>query len=219
MIYLFEDRKGRMQQYLKEELNSNIIKESIFDCDVNDIDSYIETQYNDAKCILFHKSYSFPQSGITADLVKQKFLSKKIPFVFFSGGVQNNFFKEKDTITGTADSGDMYNNLLCFINEYKLNSRINIPLLLFGKDYLLNSLLDLQNVINKSLFKFNYEYYLNEDELDEIKDAIDSRINEEEFSNDKLKLIAWIDNRLTNPKITVGILKSQIQKLIDKYYE
>ena len=83
MIYLFEDRKGRMQEYIKEEINSSLFKESVFDCDLIDIDKYIDSQFNNADCILFHKSYVFPQSGITADFVKQKFINKEIPFVFF----------------------------------------------------------------------------------------------------------------------------------------
>jgi len=219
MVYLFEDRKGRMQQYLHKELDPNYIKESIFDCSQDSIDSYISTNYSDAKCILFHKSYTFPQDGITVDFIKQKFLNKYVPFVLFSGGLQNNLLDENNIKTGTVDSGDMYNNLHLFINEYRSKQLINIPLLVFGRNYLLNSLLDLQNKINMMLFSYKHEDVLNENILDEIHDEVDSRINEVEFRDDKSKFLSWLDDNMNTSSITVKLIKSQIQKLVDKYYE
>ena len=137
----------------------------------------------------------------------------------FSGGLQNNLLDENNIKTGTVDSGDMYNNLHLFINEYRSKQLINIPLLVFGRNYLLNSLLDLQNKINMMLFSYKHEDVLNENILDEIHDEVDSRINEVEFRDDKSKFLSWLDDNMNTSSITVKLIKSQIQKLVDKYYE
>ena len=79
MIYLFEDRKGRMQQYFQEQLDQAFIRESIIDCSLNKLEPYINAHYSDADCILFHKSYQFPSGDILPDNVKDLFLKKEFP--------------------------------------------------------------------------------------------------------------------------------------------
>lgn len=217
MIYLFEDRKGRMLQYISEGINYPFLKEAIFDCSDEDIDQYIDDNFKDATCILFHKSYNFPNRRITSDLVKENFLRKKIPFVYFSGGLKNNLLIDKQVYTGNVDSGDMYNNLSLFLEQNNKNKSINIPLLIYGKRYLLNSLLELQNRIIKYLFDKLDNQTLDNDDLDEIEDIIYTRINEPELAVDKSKLMQWIKNKIGKEEIKVEILKSQIEKLIEKY--
>lgn len=217
MIYLFEDRKGRMLQYISEGINNPVLKEAIFDCSDENIDQYIDDNFKDATCILFHKSYNFPNRRITIDLVKESFLKKKTPFVYFSGGLKNNFLIDKQVYTGNVDSGDMYNNLSLFLEEKNKNASINIPLIIYGKRYLLNSLLELQNRIIKYLFEKSDNQTLNNDDLEEIEDIIYSRINEPELAVDKSKLMQWIKSKSPKEDIKVQVLKSQIEKLIDKY--
>lgn len=217
MIYLFEDRKGRMQQYLKQSIENEYLKESIFESTSENIVDYVNENYSDAKCILFHKSYQFPQNNITIDLVKNTFISKGISFVIFSGGNNNNIHIEKNVYTGTVNSGDMYNHLNTFLNYYRDKSIINIPLLLFGEKFLLNSLLALQNKINLYLFAKKSTDIIESDDLDSILDDIKNRIKESELSEDKVKLCNWLESSKNDSSITVQLLKNQIQKLIDKY--
>jgi hypothetical protein len=217
MIFLFEDRKGRMQQYFKNELNSSYIKEAILECGPNNIEDYINEHFKDAKCILFHKSYSFPNTSMTGEIVKQAFIIKGVPFVYFSGGLNNNLLFEKNTQTGTVNSGDMYNNLIVFIEEFKTKDKVNVPLLIYGKKYLLNSLLGLQHKLNQYLFSLSSNKILDIGEIFKIRQIIESRINENELSGDKTKLIEWIEKHKDKQDLTVQIIKSQIQKLIDRY--
>ncbi|UOE39710.1 hypothetical protein [Chryseobacterium oryzae] len=213
MIYLFEDRKGRMLEYFSEGINNSFLKEAIFDCSDEEIDQYIHDNFKDATCILFHKSYNFPNRRIKSDLVKESFLRKNIPFVYFSGGLKNNLLIDKQVYTGNVDSGDMYNNLNLFLEQ----KSINIPLLIYGTRYLLNSLLELQNRIIKYLFDKLDNQTLNNDDLDEIEDIIYTRINEPELAVDKSKLTQWIQNKIGKEEIKIEVLKSQIEKLIEKY--
>lgn len=217
MIYLFEDRKGRMLQYITEGINNPFLKEAIFDSSDEDIDQYIDDSFRDATCVLFHKSYNFPNKAITSDLVKESFLRKKIPFVYFSGGLKNNLLIDNQVYTGNVDSGDMYSNLSIFLEESNRKQTINIPLLIYGKRYLLNSLLELQNRIVKYFFDRSDNQLLDNDDLETIGDIIYTRINEQELAVDKSKLIQWIKSNLDKEQITVHILKSQLEKLIEKY--
>lgn len=217
MIYLFEDRKGRMEQYKKGEIDCSILKEAIFDCTNENIEAYIENNFKNADCILFHRSYNFPDRKITSDLVKHIFINKQIPFVYFSGGLYNNVLLENHTYIGNVDSGDMYNNLELFLTNYSELNSPNIPLLVYGQGYLLNSLLELQNKICKKLFMYKDEQILNSDDLEEILDIISPRIIEPELKKDKQKFEDWIENNIDENKITTRIIKSQLEKLIEKY--
>jgi hypothetical protein len=217
MIYLFEDRKGRMEQFIKGGIDQRFLKEVVFDCTDENIDAFIEINFKDAVCILFHKSYNFPNRKITSDLVKQIFINKQIPFVYFSGGLNNNVLLDNNIYTGNVDSGDMYNNLDEFLTNYKGQKTPNIPLLVYGKGYLLNSLLELQYKITKKLFTYKDDYILNSDDLDEILDLISPRIMEPELKQDKQKFEDWIENNMYKNKISTIIIKSQLEKLIEKY--
>lgn len=217
MIYLFEDRKGRMEQFIKGGIDQRFLKEVVFDCTDENIDAFIEINFKDAVCILFHKSYNFPNRKITSDLVKQIFINKQIPFVYFSGGLNNNVLLDNNIYTGNVDSGDMYNNLDEFLTNYKGQKTPNIPLLVYGKGYLLNSLLELQYKITKKLFTYKDDYILNSDDLDEILDIISPRIMEPELKQDKQKFEDWIENNMYKNKISTIIIKSQLEKLIEKY--
>jgi hypothetical protein len=217
MIYLFEDRKGRMQQYFNKALDTRLVEEKIFDCSAESIESYMIENFKDAECIIFHKSYSFPQDGITNNDVKQAFVNRKVPFVFFSGELKNNLLLENGIYTGTVNSGVMYNNLDRFIETYKKERKINIPLLVFGENYLLNSLLNLQYKINNMLFMKSKEDTLDEELLEEIKDEVILSINEADLAKDKDKIVKWLECNMDKKRISTLLLKSQIQMLIDKY--
>ena len=124
---------------------------------------------------------------------------------------------ENHTYIGNVDSADMYNNLELFLTNYSEINSPNIPLLVYGQGYLLNSLLELQNKICKKLFMYKDEQILNSDDLEEILDIISPRIIEPELKKDKQKFEDWIENNIDENKITTRIIKSQLEKLIEKY--
>ena len=71
MIYLFEDRKGRMEQYLKAHLDSDVIKVALIDCGKDNLADYLTDNFSDSKAIIFHSSYSFNDKNITNEDVKK----------------------------------------------------------------------------------------------------------------------------------------------------
>lgn len=217
MIYLFEDRRGRMEQYIEQQLNTEVVKIALIECARIDLDSYLDQQFSDAEVVLFHSSYLFIDQSITNEDVKRHFKNKKIPFVYFSGGLKNNITIENNVTNADSNSGDMYNNLNNFIAEYVSKRKINIPLLVYGEKYLLNSLLELQTVISLYLFDRSKNYIINTEDFYEIIDLIDARIKEEEFQGDKLKLLNWLQDKIGAQKLDKETLLSQIQKLNDKY--
>lgn len=217
MIYLFEDRKGRMEQYLKAHLDSDVIKVALIDCAKDNLSDYLTDNFSDSKAIIFHSSYSFNDKNITNEDVKKYFIEKKIPFVYFSGGLNNNLVIENGATNGNVNSGDMYNNLEYFLKVYNEYGQINVPLLVYGEKYLLNSLLELQAVISLSLFAKPNDHSLTTSTYDEIIDLVDARIKEEELKEDKSKLLEWLGKAKQKLSLDKKTVLSQIQKLNDKY--
>jgi hypothetical protein len=213
MIYLFEDRKVRMQQ----SMDSKFIKEGILNCEKENAGFYLKSNYSDAKCILFHKSYTFSQKGLSSDFIRQLFLQMGIPVIYFSGGLNNNLSFKQGLLIGDANSGDMYKNLNLFIKDYKNHGKPNIPLLIYGKKYLLNSLLELQYIINLILFDKKSNDLLNTLEMDDIVSAIRPRINEPELKDFKISLIGWIENHMYEKRIKAADIKNYVQENINKY--
>jgi hypothetical protein len=217
MIYLFEDRKGRMEQYQKEHLDSGVIKIALIDCQKNDLTNYLIDNFSDSSAIIFHSSYSFNDKNITNEDVKKYFRDKKIPFIYFSGGLNNNLVIENGITNGNVNSGDMYKNLMNFLEVYKSQQRINVALLVYGEKYLLNSLLELQTIISLSLFDKANNLLLSIADFNEIIDLVDARLKEEELKEDKTKLLEWLNSEKGKQKLDKQTLLSQIQKLNYKY--
>ena len=78
MIYLFEDRKGRMEQYLSEHLDSDIINLAIIDCEKKDLTKYLSNNFSGSSAVIFHSSYSFNNKNITNEDVKKYFSNNSL---------------------------------------------------------------------------------------------------------------------------------------------
>ncbi|KAA6340521.1 hypothetical protein EZS27_011617 [termite gut metagenome] len=222
MIYLFEDRKGRMNQFYNKSIDSNNLKEAIFDCTKDELERYVSENFPDAKAILFHRSYTFPKHNITNEDVKSFFVEKKIPFVFFSGGLSNNLYEENGIVLGDVNSGDMYKNLDLFLDELKLKRRINIPLLVYGKEYLINSLLAFQHRVMLYFVDKNNTDILAKSSIEEIIEITKEELKGDDFTIDKEKnkekILDWLKKSINNSNsISIGTLYIQIQKMINNY--
>ena len=217
MIYLFEDRKGRMESYFKDHSNSKNITMAIIDCEKDQLFDFLNTVFSNSKAIIFHSSYSFNDKKITNEEIKKFFGMKRIPFVYFSGGLNNNLVIENGVINGNVNSGDMYTNLSYFLQDFETYNRINIPLLVYGRKYLINSLLELQNIITLYLFEENHLQILSNKDFNEIFDLVDARIKEDELKEDKSKLLSWLSFEKEKQTLNKQTLLDQLQKLINKY--
>ena len=195
MIYLFEDRLDRMNQLFKGKLSEEVKIISSFDCiDSVNFTQYLNDNFENAECVLFHYSFNFLNKDIKVEQVKDFFIEKQIPFAFFSGGMSDNLVEEDDLLTAQLNSGTMYNNINEFVAQFKTKGKINLPLLVFGKNYLLNTLIGLQNEIEVLLMEHSAKDNISEFLVEEIVDIVEITINEEELNNDKQKLTEWLLN-------------------------
>ncbi|KQT23749.1 hypothetical protein ASG22_06840 [Chryseobacterium sp. Leaf405] len=217
MIYLFEDRKDRMESYLKGNLDSDFVKQVIIDCRKSELEEYLSSNFSDASAIIFHQSYSFIDIDITHEDVKNYFIEKKIPFIYFSGGLNNSLVIENAIVNGNINSGDMYKNIYTFLEYYKENKEVNVPLLVNGTAYLLNSLLELQNIITLYLFDKRNDEDLSTNDLYEIIEFVEARLKERELNDDKTRLLEWLKDKASKDlPVKKQRLLLSIQRMNDK---
>lgn len=218
MIYLFEDREGRMALFMKEEIDNSLLRRAVMDCKKDEVQNYIEEFFPDADLVLFHVSYTFPQPGVTNDSVREVFLSKGIPFVYFSGQSKNSIGStDKGIQTADVSSEDMYMHLPDFIRDYKKTGKVNIPLLVYGKNYLMNSLLKVLEWTNNLLWGSPADKPINAGQVQLLRSGIYSRMKEDELKADKEALIRFIDEHRSTGDLTPVIMLKQIQMIIDRH--
>ena len=219
-IYLFEDRQSRMNQLLPEIDNYPLLRHSIFQCPANKkLSDYIKENYSDAAAFLMHKSYQFGNDSFTIDLVKNEVVSTfNNPFVIFSGGLNNNIYEEKGIIMADINSGELYKNLPLFHDTYYQSQKINIPLLVYGKNYLKHILLGIQYTINTKLISYDKKAILDYDIKDEIHDEIREIIGTD-FDSEIKENIRTIDEMLGNSynNLTAETLLHKLQSIINRY--
>ena len=153
MIYIFDDRIQRrndnqeklsdFSDIVKFDIVKNIPGKSEEDCV---FDAII-----DPECIMFHKSYVFEDNNVNFETIRALFVSLDVAIVIFSGGIEGGN-KGYSEININADV--MYENLPYFLADFKENKSPNIDILLWGKRYKLNAILEIQN-------KFAEEFFIN----------------------------------------------------------
>ncbi len=212
MIYLFEDRKGRMDGFLKKEFLSNLVNtELTINVKKDELDEFFNS-LGKLHALLIHKSYNFPSRDVTIEDIKSICMARDIPIVFFSGGLSNAIIDENFVV---CNSGDFYNNIKLLVNEFEKSEKINLPLLVFGRKYILNVLKQLQIVVSRMLLvKPNIEKV----DLKHLKNTLEHYLSAQELSEDVTKLIDWLDNLINDGKtIEAKTILHLIQKLIIKY--
>mgnify|MGYP001340853998 CR=1 FL=1 len=194
MIYLFEDRKDRMHQYLSKAVTSDNLKEVIFDCPYDmDVNEYINNTFGDARVILFHSSYKLANSSISKEIVKEAFIKRKVPFIFFSGGLENNYFEVGGVTQAYVNSGDMYKNMDKFIEKVDETGEVAIPILLYGLNYLINDILKSQKLIARYFSNKKSDYVLNSDDKFILsRKVIDVSLKSNALSAYKNDFINWL---------------------------
>ena len=170
MIYIFDDRIQRCNDN-QEKLSdfSDIIKfdtlkiilgKSIEDCV---IDAVVKPE-----CIMFHKSYVFEDDSVNFETIRQLFISYEVPIVIFSGGIEGG---NKGNFEININADVMYENLPYFLKDFKENKQINIDVLLWGKRYKLNAILEIQNKFAEEFF-INNNFDENIENIDKVKRTV-----------------------------------------------
>lgn len=166
MIYIFDDRSQRRKSN-EEELKkySDFIKfctinptseKSVEECMVDIVDN--------PECILLHKSYTFSNDDISFEKIRHFFTSLNVPVVIFSGGIEGSNISIVDGNVEINMNADlMYLNFPLFVDDLKANGKINVYILLWGKQYKLNAALNFLN-------QFANDYFINNNLEDTIED-------------------------------------------------
>lgn len=216
MIYLFEDREDRKQQFLGDNINHPLICQNSFDCsNVDEIANYIKNNYHDAKVVLLHKSYDLGKKEFTIENIKNGFKTVLgIPVVLFSGGSNSSIIKEGDIVTAEINSGVMYQNLNFFAEIYQKDGVICIPILVYGKYYRINQLLEIQAKMNDFLFDRHVNDTIQQSDIRKLNKILND-IAESSISEGIGILKSWIEkNRET---LKIERLQKAVQQLIKKY--
>jgi len=176
-ILLIEDREKRQQLFIQEH---NLDFSNYEDILINAVnEKYIEVSnqlkedkfdFNKYSMIITHKSAFENDNSEIIEKLKQGCKITKIPLVFFSGGIDENFYNNSNNYEFVILNSKVFysKNLEIFLNAYK-NHNENILMLLYGEKWEINIALNVLEKLNIFLEIDNEEeiYY------DDIADYID----------------------------------------------
>ena len=215
-IYLIEDRKQRSIRIdFKKKLEkieteySGFFEEKEFTIDsIEGLNEYIKTKFPDALAIIIHKSHNiFTKNNIRIENVKEAFFTNGVEYIInFSGGLNNNIIDDKSAVLSAKT---LYSsNLEEFLKFYKNKGTINLPILIYGKEYLTNEILSFSYLLHNYLTNME-----NDIDIDEIIDIAEETLKSEELKDDKKEFIQW----LNNSEITSDKILQTIQNHLLKY--
>jgi hypothetical protein len=215
MIYLFEDRKDRMNLYLKENLEAYegiLNTHKIIDVKLNDIELYIN-KLEHLEVLILHKSYSFIDQSITPQNIKDIVRSLGKKFVLFSGGLKTAVVDDNEI---TINSGDFYNNLPKFLKYYQEEKDSNLYYLAFAneREVDLHQLKKFQNEALKAILNFNKKQDHIVKLYKRIKNLSEEFLLSESFKAYREKLNGLLMREKPVETQTVFI---QLQKMIASY--
>lgn len=217
MIFLFEDRKERKDQFISDNELFPLICEKPMDChDLSELNNYLQDNFKDAKVFLLHKSYEFNSSSITAENFKAVAQTALyIPTILFSGGSNSNLIQEKNFITAEVNSGVMYKNLRLFHDAYQETGIPNIPLLIYGANYRLNQLMEMQAKINYYFFNRSFSDYINENDKEELMDITDTV--KDTNAREKIdRMWEWITEEKGVENVTINSVQTLVQRIVNQ---
>lgn len=222
MIYLFEDRKDRMQQLLKgnvDDFKDVLSTDKVISQEnEEDVLEFFKT-LEDLDIVILHSSYAFPNKTLTSENIKAVVRKLGVKFVLFSGGLYNAIINGNEIV---LNSGTFYENLNSFISEYKKNKETDIALLIFENknDYLKHQVKKFQNMALSNLKKLQKSIDKEKEVANtfkNIRNGLDSYLISSEFNVDKQMLSDYIYKRLKKKDFNHSVLFEQIQKMLSKY--
>ncbi len=218
MIYLFEDRLERMQQYYKSKNPPEGIQHATMEYDEGSgetLESYLDREcgefgkFKDAEGALFHKSHTKVLEGSTLGKIKDYFVSKGKIFVLFSGGIDSPNYIGK---SASVNSRVFYQNL----NEFSKSKDVRV--LCFGVRFELCENLNFRRAIRMAVSNIT----IADDALKDVQ-AINKMLailrtyegKGGEVAKVAKDFVTFIEGRRDSKKpIPLAILKNQVDKAI-----
>lgn len=201
MIYLFDDRQGRRDLYAKS-LNrfSSIIKPEILRLNVDVEGKFNESlieNYGDADLIILHSSYLIKGGKIKSDEIRDYFLKNGLNVVTFSGGTDNSsiIIQERATLYN-INAERMYENLDIFLKDYEINGDLNIDLLIWGNQYILNQLLSFQWKLGNLFINDNLNEPISNHDTDDLIEFTYDSLLSDSLNDFKKQVVKYIEARM-----------------------
>ena len=222
MIYLFEDRKDRMQQLLQgdvDDFKGILSTDKVISQENEEEVLTFFKSLEDLDVVILHSSYVFPNKTLTSENIKAVVRKLNKKFVLFSGGLYNAIINEDEVV---LNSGTFYKNLKTFIGEYQKNKETDLAHLIFKNknEYLKHQVKKFQNMALSDLKKLQTSKHKENavaTTFKNIRNALDSFLISSEFEEDKQMLSDYIYKRLKNKDFNNSVLFQQINKMISKY--
>lgn len=215
MIYLFEDRRDRMNSYLKDNIdvfNSFINSERIIDVRLDELENYLKN-LEDLDVIILHKSYAFLDKSITPQNVKE--IAKKLDakFVLFSGGLNTAIVDDYEIV---MNSGEFYNNLPNFLKHYQVSMNYDLTYLVFSNEREINlhQLKKFQNKTFKTILNFNSKEENTKKLFKKVKLFSDEYLISDSLKPYREKLKVLLEKEIP---VNTQTLFNQLQKMIASY--
>jgi len=209
-ILLIEDRKERQQLFMNatnidlgryDDILENAVDkkyDEIFDKLKND-----SFDFENYSIIISHKSAFDKDNSVIIEKLKSYCNTHKKPLVFFSGGIDENYYNKSEYEFVLINSKTFYSqNITLFLEAYK-DENENILILPYGKKWKLNIALNVLEELNK----FLQENSEDDIDYDDFTQAVD------------IHLLGEIDFEYKVAKNEYEeISKSQIEELKTKLY-
>lgn len=229
MIYIIEDRVERQKQYLRNASlldRSEIINDSKIisktDLGKNEI---LDSIFKNASMIFVHRSYFEDESTGALSIsklasFKSNFRLKKIPVIFFSGGIEHGYLFENG-LFGQINSKLFYSNLenafipmLDKLNPLKTSEWPKIELIIFGNQYRVHYFAQFISAIKSKIFPFKNTSEIDIEMKYLLEEIADSYLTEISLSNLKDEFLQIISQNNAKIEDIHSFCESTLTKLI-----
>lgn len=199
MIYIFDDREERRENYSSLFINykSQLTLESF--TPEGDLQEYVVDKFGDAEIVIMHRSYRFPGDNYELSDVLSAF--KGVPIVLFSGAIQKASILKAENIY-QVNSIVMYENLSDFLDSKKADNNTPIEMILWGKNFIKNQFLTLLGEINKLCVETDFDDFI--DPYIAI-DLVEDKLRFSTLRTAQNELINMIEENLTYAELIEAI--------------
>lgn len=229
MIFIIEDRVERQKQYLRNTSLLNrleIINDSkiISKTDLGN-NEILESIFKKASSVFIHRSYFEDETTGALSIKKMAnfksyFRLKKIPVIFFSGGIEHGYLFDNG-LFGQINSKLFYSNLesafvpmLDKLNPFKTNEWPSIRLVIFGHQYRVHHFAQFISAIKSKIFQFHSNAEIDIDMKYLLEEIADSYLNELSLNDHKDEFLQIINQKNAKMKSIHSFCERTLTKLI-----
>lgn len=186
MFLIIDDleRYKKIKSDFAEEESIHFVKQSTA-TEEKEVENYINQHH--IKALFVHLSYRVNDNILLSDITRNYCLKKQIPYVEFSGGTGSNLISD---YYAKVEVNQFYEHFRPFYEYYQEHQVINLSILIYGKNYLIEPIVVLYENIKKRFAESSKP--INKESLIRF---INENINASELEEEKNQIIQFIRNR------------------------